>query len=505
VEDRPRRHGHLHLDGRRAATPRPLRVSDDTTGVAVDRETERVDLDRIALPHAGVTDAPVVSRRSAEGLAAQRRYPLSTPIAAGMHGPFSAIPHFTTSPATPRCTALATRSATLGSAGSRGARVLAFASPFDRSASGVSCAYRCLAMQSPSAVQVSAPTAPSEQPRRTQRRGAGLLALARPRRVSLVWRVFAGNAMVLVAAAAAIAFSRVTIHASIRLSELAVVVTGLVVMLVVDLLLLRHSLGPLRRLARLMSEVDPQRPGRRAENLEHAGTEVNVVAEAFNGMLDRLETERRASTRRALGAQEEERRWVARELHDEVGQTLTAVALKAGRAARQGGAQAETMSEIAASLQQSLIEVRRMARRLRPEALDDLGLVNAMITMCRRIGDHGALQVDTDFATDLPKLSAETDLVIYRVAQEALTNARRHAQASTVTVTLACEADRVVLSVGDDGRGFDEPVGESNGLAGMRERALMIGAQFDVRSRPGQGAEIRLSIPLAEDCRCPPR
>ena len=248
------------------------------------------------------------------------------------------------------------------------------------------------------------------------------------------------------------------------LSELAIVVAGLVVMLAVDLLLLRHSLGPLQRLARLMSEVDPQRPGLRAENLEYAGSEVIVVAEAFNGMLDRLETERRASTRRALGAQEDERRWVARELHDEVGQTLTAVALTAARAAKQGGAQAEAMGEIAASLQQSLIEVRRMARRLRPEALDDLGLVNAMISMCRRIGDHGALQVDVDFATDLPRLGAETDLVIYRVAQEALTNARRHAQASTVKISLARQADRVVLRIDDDGRGFDEPIGESTGL-----------------------------------------
>jgi two-component system sensor histidine kinase UhpB len=361
-------------------------------------------------------------------------------------------------------------------------------------------------MQGPSAVEVSARMTPAEQPRRARRGGSGFLALARARRASLLWRVFAGNAMVLVAAAAAIAFSRVTIHASIRLSELAAVVAGLVVMLAVDLLLLRRSLGPLRRLARLMSEVDPQRPGRRAEGVEYTGSEVIDVAEAFNAMLDRLETERLASTRRALGAQEEERRWVARELHDEVGQTLTAVALKAARAAKEGGVQAGTMSEIAASLQQSLIEVRRMARRLRPEALDDLGLVNAMIAMCRRIGDHGALRVDVDFASDLPQLGVETDLVIYRVAQEALTNARRHAQASTVTVALARDAAHVVLTVCDDGHGLLEPVGESNGLAGMRERALMIGAQLDVCSRAGQGVGIRLSVPLlAGDHRCPPR
>ena len=95
--------------------------------------------------------------------------------------------------------------------------------------------------------------------------------------------------------------------------------------------------------------------------------------------------------------------------------------------------------------------------------------------------------------------------MIYRVAQEALTNARRHAQASTVTVSLAREADRVILSIRDDGRGFDEPIGESNGLAGMRERALMIGAQLDVRSPSGQGVEIRLEVPLGEGYRCLPR
>ena len=122
---------------------------------------------------------------------------------------------------------------------------------------------------------------------------------------------------------------------------------------------------------------------------------------ALNSMLDRLEGERRESGRRALAAQEGERTRVARELHDEVGQVLTAIALRAERAAGEPAGQREALTEIAGSLIRSLEDVHRIGRELRPEALDDLGLVNALIALCSRIDREGGLRVRRELDWDV--------------------------------------------------------------------------------------------------------
>ena len=153
----------------------------------------------------------------------------------------------------------------------------------------------------------------------------------------MLWRVFAANAAVFALAFALLALSPVTIHARIQLVELVILLTGLVVMLVVDLLLLRQALTPLDRLVRVMRQVNLLRPGQRAAGFEHSSTELLAVAQAFNEMLERLEDERRESSGRVLAAQEAERLRIARELHDELGQTLTAVALRAEHAADRAG------------------------------------------------------------------------------------------------------------------------------------------------------------------------
>jgi two-component system sensor histidine kinase UhpB len=212
-------------------------------------------------------------------------------------------------------------------------------------------------------------------------------------------------------------------------------------------------------------------------------------------MLDRLEGERRESTRRALAAQEGERTRVARELHDEVGQALTAIALHAERAAAQPTGQREALTDIARHLTQSLEDVQRIGRELRPEALDDLGLVNALIALCSRVDREAGLRVRRDLDWHLPALSAEEELVIYRVAQEALTNALRHAQASEVIVSLKQRDGHAVLRVTDDGCGLPPLVRES-GLGGMRERARLIDAELDVRSAVGTGTAVVLSVPV---------
>lgn len=316
--------------------------------------------------------------------------------------------------------------------------------------------------------------------------------------VSLLWRVFAANVVICVIAVALLAWTPATVHRVATPSELLVLALGLIVLLAVDLVLLRRAFGPLRRLAAVMGEVEPGQPGHRATPTRRAGREVVALAEALNSMLDRLEDERRESARRALAAQESERARIARELHDEVGQTLTAVALRAERAADEASFQREALAEIAETVLRSLDDVHRIGRELRPEALDDLGLVNALIALCSRVSRHGGVRVRRELHADLPALPRDVELVVYRVAQEALTNALRHAQATEVTVSLRRAGDRVVLEVRDDGRGLPQTTRES-GLRGMRERAMLIDADLDVRSQTGHGTDVVLGVPVVGD------
>ena len=313
--------------------------------------------------------------------------------------------------------------------------------------------------------------------------------------VSLLWRVFGVNAVIWVVALALLAFTPATVHRVATPQELAVLSLGLIGMLAIDLVLLRRVLGPLRRLASVMGAVEPGHPGRRAEASPGAGREVLALAEALNSMLDRLEDERRDSGRRALVAQESERARIARELHDEVGQTLTAVALRAERAAGEPSTQHQALREIAQSVVQSLDDVHRIGRELRPEALDDLGLVNALIALTTRVSEQSGIQINRELEGGLPSLAPEVELVIYRVAQEAMTNALRHAGATRLSVSLHRDGDQVGLRVSDDGRGVPAHPQEG-GVRGMRERALLIGAELEIRSANGSGTEVRLSVPI---------
>ena len=316
-------------------------------------------------------------------------------------------------------------------------------------------------------------------------------------RLPLVWRVFAINAMLLVIATLLLAFTPVTIHASIALVEVIDLVVALVVMLTANLLLLRHTIGPIDRLVGRMRTVDLLRPGQRF--VESGGIEVAELTRTFNEMLDRLETERRESARRALRAQEAERLRVARGLHDEVGQVLTGVLLQLDSLARVDDAtRANEIEETKQSVRQALEEVRRIARELRPEMLEHLGLVSALIELSRKFADQSGIRVSRRFADDLPPLPEEAEIAVYRVAQESLTNVARHAEASRVEIALEPGVESVVLRVADDGRGLPESSASSNGhtgLRGMRERALLVGGALAIKRSSEGGVEVRLEVP----------
>jgi two-component system, NarL family, sensor histidine kinase UhpB len=304
--------------------------------------------------------------------------------------------------------------------------------------------------------------------------------------MSLRWRVFAINAAGLTFAMLALVVSPLTVSFPVALTELVVLTVGLMALLAANLVLLRRIFGPLERLSRSMREVDPLRPGSRAPAVTE-DPEIAKLTEAFNDMVDRVESERRESALRALAAQEGERRRIARELHDEVGQALTAAMLRLER---------EDVRNAKEGLRAALEEVREIARRLRPEALDDLGLPNALRALVASVARDARLNLTPEIDPDLPRLTPEQELVVYRVAQEALTNALRHAEATTLRFVLNSNGDEVVLVIEDDGRGFDpRRVAAASGIRGMRERALLVRGRLDIDSMSDAGTTVRLRMP----------
>jgi two-component system sensor histidine kinase UhpB len=280
-------------------------------------------------------------------------------------------------------------------------------------------------------------------------------------------------------------------------AEGAVLVLALLLAVAINVYLVRRLVGPVQALTALARRVDLASPSERMPGSAFE-SEAGELASTFNEMLERLEAERRDATGRVLAGQEAERLRIARELHDQVGQELTAVLLGLARVEARAPAELrEDVIHIQEAVRNSLDEVRQIALELRPEALDDLGLESALAVLCERFSERAGLTVALQIAPDLPLLSPEVELVVYRVAQEGLTNVARHSGASEAELTLAREDHVLTLIVSDRGHGL--PVGHEPGagIRGMRERATLIGASLMIdRESSVGGCRVRLEIPL---------
>jgi two-component system sensor histidine kinase UhpB len=322
-------------------------------------------------------------------------------------------------------------------------------------------------------------------------------------RLPLYWKVCSLNGAVFAVATAILVLSPATVSPQVTGREVVVLVVGLAVILAVNAVVLRGTLAPLDRLSARIATFDTQSPGMRL--LAPSTGVAATLAKSFNELLDRLEAERRGSNARALEAQETERQRIARELHDEVGQRLTVVLLElttALDASRSGHDVAGHLALARESTRASLDEVGRIVRGLRPGVLEDLGLPAALTEMLDDVARRGHLVVERQVTTSLPALSSTKELVLFRVAQEALTNVARHAGASRVRLCLSAQTDAVHLEVCDDGAGaggLDTRRGD--GIRGMRERALAVGGTLNIDSTPEHGTRVLLTVPFSASSR----
>lgn len=324
------------------------------------------------------------------------------------------------------------------------------------------------------------------------------------RYLSLLHRIAGINALLVIAAVAVtiVVLAPGRISALARSEEAAVVLAAVALVVIANVLLLRRVVGPVQALTAFARQVDYANLGQRMPGAEPT-SEAGELALTFNEMLTRIEVERRESTGRVLRAQEAERLRIAQELHDQVGQELTAVLLGLSRVtARVPANVREDALTVQDAVRHSLEDVRRIAVELRPEALDDLGLATALAVLCERFSAQLDLDVVGYVAHDLPPLPAEVELVVYRVAQEALTNVARHSASSRAELTLTRTEARLLLRIRDDGLGLSADSVPGTGMRGMRERAALIGASLTIGNRRGEsGCEVRLEVPLAPSAR----
>lgn len=210
----------------------------------------------------------------------------------------------------------------------------------------------------------------------------------------------------------------------------------------------------------------------------------------------------RVLSARLIDIQESERRNVARELHDDTGQSLTAIKIILQTVQRQHPELHEALADVVAAADRTLEQVRELSRGLWPSQLDDLGLGPALRGMIARLNRHSTTAIRLEVPEDLPGLSPTLAATCFRVAQEALTNILRHAEASAATVRLQAAADHLLMSIEDNGRGFpaDKALAaagqRSLGLLSMQERTMLAGGQLDITSSPGSGTRIALRLPL---------
>jgi len=269
--------------------------------------------------------------------------------------------------------------------------------------------------------------------------------------------------------------------------------------ILVNLFMIQKRFEPLERLIEAMEKADLARSGADFGGIFPGNAETEEVERlelAFRRMLERLDAERRRTSSAALRAMEEERARVARDLHDEVNQSLTGVLLHL-EAAREHAPPAldRELAQTKVMANQAMRELLILARDLRPTALDDLGLKAAMAGHVEEVRRQTTIAAKFDSEGDFSDLSPETQLVAYRVAQESLSNVVRHSDAQHVRVRLRRDGDGIELTVSDDGHGFVLAADEGGlGIPGMRERALLVGGELEIESKPPVGTRVRLRV-----------
>jgi two-component system sensor histidine kinase UhpB len=285
---------------------------------------------------------------------------------------------------------------------------------------------------------------------------------------------------------------------------------GWLISIALNFVVLQFAFQPLMHLGKVMSRVQA---GERTLRAPMTGTDpqADQLAQTFNTMLEAIDEASRLRASQIINAQEEERKRIARELHDETSQVLTSllISLAILEESIQTEEARKRISDTRALAHQTLRAIRSLSLDLRPSALDDLGLLPALRWYLKEYQQKCPIEVEFHASGLKDRLPTEMETALYRIVQECLTNTARHSHARKATVTLREEADAVYGTIIDDGDGFDyaallkipsqeRSLGRGLGLTGMQERAVLLNGSLEIHTAPGQGTRVEVRIPLPE-------
>src|SRR5579885_1621211 len=332
------------------------------------------------------------------------------------------------------------------------------------------------------------------------RRQGNLLALP------VLFKVLIANSLVILVGATLGTYLATRIHqpngAEILIGFVA---TGWLISVLINFVLLKIAFHPLTQLRETMKRIQGGNTELRAP-LTGQDPEADQLARAFNTMLETLAESSRTRATQILTAQEQERKRIARELHDETSQVLTSllISLKVLEEAITNEEARTRVEETRSLVHQTLRAIRNLSIDLRPSALDDLGLLPALRWYIKEYQQKCQIEVEFFASALKERLPAELETALYRIVQEALTNTAKYARATKVRVSIAEDEDSVCATISDNGRGFDAqtilklPWQERGlGLAGMHERAALLDGSLTITTEPGAGTTIEARLPVA--------
>ena len=287
------------------------------------------------------------------------------------------------------------------------------------------------------------------------------------------------------------------------------VFSSIALSILINYILVKMAFRPLDDVADAMKAIRAGHRGIRVPEVTD-DPQIEELSRSLNSMLNSMELQRKRAAASVIKAQEEERKRIARELHDETSQSLTSLIIGM-RMVEEAMPEdehdvREQLHNISELAHDTLNEVHNMAIRLRPSVLDDLGLAAAIRSYSKEFSDHTGIKVDVQLMSMAMRLSPEMETVLYRVVQEALTNVARHSEAEHCRVTLRRKNHVIQGIIEDDGKGFDpgqvmlsEEKGRGLGLHGMKERIELVGGSLEFESRLEEGSTIFLEVPLQSE------
>ncbi len=288
---------------------------------------------------------------------------------------------------------------------------------------------------------------------------------------------------------------------------------GILLSVALSFFIIQASLQPLKQLRRTVNHIQAGQAVVSQLSLDDTDPDIQQLASSLNSLITQLETSNqqlRLITERAINAQEDERKRIARSLHDDTGQSLSTLIIHLERLENRLPAESVELKDRLRSIREmaseSLACLRNIIYDLRPAILDDLGLLPAIRWYAQTNLESAGIQVKLDFPADFPLLPPTITTTLFRILQEGVNNVIRHSQAKNVSIALGIQSNHIFLQITDDGRGFDmvSSSGQSLerqhwGLVGMQERIELVGGTLSIRSDPHHGTTLLANAPLLRE------